>query len=633
MITTSRPQQPWLHDLRVTVDGPSTVVCDDGGDIDAPGTGVFVDDRRVVSQLTLTLDDEVATPVAASSVGATSEHWLAARHLGDLADLGADPTVQVQRRRRLDGGSFEETVVVTSRATDPVDAELHLDLAGDGAEMASVKHGGTGTPLVVTTGPLGWSDERHETTLSFDPVAAIIPRVDGGARVTWPVQLAAGESTAVVVRVRVRRTIATGFDADAGSAAADWDPDQIAARATDPRLAEVVRVSMIDLRHLLLRDPERPDDIVAAAGSPWYLTLFGRDALWSARFMAQISPALTAGTLRALARRQATTIDRETAAEPGKILHEVRRTAAASAGNGLPPRYYGTVDATALWIILLEEAARAGMPAEEVAALVPNLVAALDWMASAVGRSSDGFLQYVDESGHGLSNQGWKDSGDAMRRADGSIAPAPIALLEAQGYAFAAARAAARMLRTIVPMAGEVHDPGVWDRWADAPLDRVRARFWIGGDDPYLAMALDGAGRPVDGVGSNMGHVLGTGLIDDDESHRVVDRLMRPDLLRRFGIGTLSADNPAYNPIGYHTGSVWVHDTAIAMAGMMAVGRVSEARVLADRLVELGTASEGRLPELCGGETVAGRPVPYPAACRPQAWAAASAAVLLDVLG
>jgi glycogen debranching enzyme len=630
MINANRLQQPWLHDLRVTVDGPSTVVCDDGGDVAGAGTGVFVDDRRVVSQLVLSLDGQAPTPVASVAIGATSEHWLAARHLGDA---GADPTVQIHRRRRLEGASFEETVVVISNAIGPVDAMLHLDVAGDGVEIALVKRGGTGPPLAVTTGPLGWRDERHATTLSVDPDPAINLQPGGGVRLTWPIKLASGGSTSVTLRGDVRRTTATAFDADAGSSAADWDPDELAARAPDRRLADVVRVSMIDLRHLLLRDPERASDLVAAAGSPWYLTMFGRDALWSARFMARISPALAAGTLRALARRQATAMDAETAAEPGKILHEVRRTASASAGNGLPPLYYGTVDATPLWIILLEEAATTGMPAEEVAALGPNLSGALDWMADAVGRSSAGFLQYVDESGHGLSNQGWKDSGDAMRRADGSIAPAPIALLEAQAYAFAAARAAARLLRTFVPSATVGHDPDGWDRWADALSDRVRERFWVGGDDPYLAMALDGTGRPVDAVGSNMGHVLGTGLINPDESNRVVDRLMRPDLLRRFGIGTLSAENPAYNPIGYHTGSVWVHDTAISMVGMAAVGRVDDARVLGERLVDLGAALDGRLPELCGGETVAGRPVPYPAACRPQAWSAASAAVLLDVLG
>lgn len=623
-MTGPRDQQPWLHDLRVTVDGPTTAVCAEDGDLDVAGAGIFVDDRRVVSELVLRLGGRPPTSVAAAAVGSVSEHWLAARQLGDI---GADPTVEVHRRRRVEDGSFEETITVTSRAAADVVAALTVDIAGDGAETSLVKHGGAGATLPLQLDPLGWADDRHRTTIVTEPAAAVSSRPTGGARLTWTIDLSTGESTTVVVRGRAERTVATGFDADAGSGAADWDPDELAAAAGGPRLADVVRASMIDLRQLLLRDPEAPADVVAAAGSPWYLTMFGRDALWSARFMVRRSPVLAAGTLRALARRQARELDVETAAEPGKILHEIRRTDAASAGNGLPPLYFGTVDATALWIVLLDEAAAAGMAATEVEALQPNVRAALDWMAAAVERSPDGFLRYVDESGHGLSNQGWKDSGDAMRRADGTVAPAPIALLEAQGYAVAAAHAGARLLRATDAGAADR-----WDGWADELAARVRDRFWVTDDEPYLAMALDAEGCRVDGVGSNMGHVLGTGLLDDDETELVVQRLLRPDLLRRFGIATLSADNPGYNPIGYHTGSVWTHDTAIAAAGMAAVGRLDAARTVAERLVDLGAALDGRLPELCGGDTIGGRPVPYPAACRPQAWAAASAAVLLDVL-
>lgn len=625
-----RPQQPWLHDLRITVDGPATVVCADDGDIGddvagaGAGTGVFVDDRRVVSRLQMRLDGDPATAVAASAVGNRSEHWLAARQLGDA---GADPTVEVHRARVIDAPSFTETITVTSRASEVVTASLTLDLAGDGAEIATVKRGLHSDPLPVERRPLGWSDDRHHTTFETTPPADAADRADGGVRLTWPIRLAPGESVVVVLAGRSRRTTPTAFDAEAGAAGADWDPDELAERVEDPRLAELVRVSMIDLRALLLRDPESGEDVVAAAGSPWYLTLFGRDALWTARFMARISPRLVIGTLRALARRQATSSDVATAAEPGKILHELRRTDAASADHGLPSRYYGTVDATALWVLLFDEAAAGAAADADLDPLRPNLLAALDWLAAAASRSPDGLVRYVDAGGHGLSNQGWKDSGDAMRRSDGTIAPAPIALLEAQGYAVAAARAGARLLRTGDPTAAQ-H----WDRWADTLTTRVREHFWVGDDDPYLAMALDADGRPVDGVGSNMGHVLGTGLLDADESDLVVDRLLRPDLLRRYGIGTLSADNPAYNPIGYHTGSVWTHDTAIAAAGMAAVGRLDAARIVADRVVDLGAAFDGRLPELCGGETVSGRPVPYPAACRPQAWAAASAAVLLDLL-
>lgn len=247
-----------------------------------------------------------------------------------------------------------------------------------------------------------------------------------------------------------------------------------------------------------------------------------------------------------------------------------------------------------------------------------------------VGQAEDGFLRYVDSTGRGLANQGWKDSGDSMRRADGSIAPAPIALLEAQGYAVQAARGAAELLRAL----GEPEDEGRrWLDWADELSDRVRRRFWVGeGKQAYLAMALDADGQAVDGAGSNMGHVLETGLLTDEEVARVVRRLTAPDMLRHFGIATLSADNPAYNPVGYHTGSVWTHDTAIALRGLIATGHRAEADAVLTALQRLSTTVNHRFPELIAGDPVGERPVPYPASCRPQAWSAATAAVIATAL-
>ncbi|WP_010145961.1 amylo-alpha-1,6-glucosidase [Serinicoccus profundi] len=319
------------------------------------------------------------------------------------------------------------------------------------------------------------------------------------------------------------------------------------------------------------------------------------------------------------------THDLATAAEVGKILHEVRRASFEDHEIALPPLYYGTVDATPLWICLLHDTWRFGLPTEGLREFLPTLQAALGWMERSVAQSTDGLLRYLDDSGHGLSNQGWKDSGDAMRRADGSIAPAPIALLEAQGYAVEAARGAARLLEAL----GE-GDPAGWRSWADALAGRVRDHFWVGsGEEAYLAMALDRDGRPVDGVGSNMGHVLETGLLTEEESARVVRRLMRPDLLTPFGVATLSADNPAYNPLGYHTGSVWTHDTAIALRGLVATGHRAEADIVIEALLRLAQAVDGRFPELTSGEPLGSTAVPYPASCRPQAWSAATAGVLM----
>jgi len=619
-------QQPWLHDYDISVDGPLTIVAERSGDLGAPGTGIMADDRRVVANLQLLLDDIACVQVASSVIGATSDYWSAARHLGGP---GPDPTVEVHRHRAIDGLIVTEAITVRSRNPTALSTTVTMLMDGDGADVSSIKHGQVDAPrLSANRAPLGWSDERHHTEIDARPAPAeVTVRPEGGLCLRWPIVLEPAGSSTIVLTWTIQRRQPTGFDADAGSRHVDWDPELIARSTTDRRLSQLVRNGLTDLRHLTLVDPLSTADVVAAAGSPWYLTLFGRDAIWAARFMAPHSQALVAGTLRSLARRQALVADAETAAEPGKILHELRRSSADSASLGLPPLYYGTIDATPLWIVLLRDGWRSGLSDSDVTELLPALDAALAWMKDAVAATPDGLLWYTDQSQHGLTNQGWKDSADAMRRADGSIATSPIALIEAQAYTVEAALAAAELGAAF---GSEVNG---WRQWAADLTERVRDRFWVGtGDDAYLAMALDGDGRPVDGVGSNMGHALGTGLLTPAESARVVDRLLRPDMLRTFGIGTLSSENPAYNPIGYHTGSVWAHDTAIAATGMARAGFPEQAAVVAERLLRLGEASGYRLPELCGGEAIGQRPVPYPASCRPQAWAAAAAAPVLEIL-
>jgi glycogen debranching enzyme len=294
----------------------------------------------------------------------------------------------------------------------------------------------------------------------------------------------------------------------------------------------------------------------------------------------------------------------------------------------LPPLYYGTVDATTLWVQLLHDAWRWGMAESEVEDLLPHLDAALGWLARSVANAPDGLLRYRDTSGHGLANQGWKDSDDSMRRRDGSLAPTPIALVEAQAYAVSAARKAAALLDHF----GRGGGPS-WRSWADELGERIRSRFWVDGPDGcYLAMAIDAAGHPVDGVGSNMGHVLGTGALRPDEAAAVVSTLTGPTMFGRFGIHTLSKDNPGYNPLGYHTGSVWAHDTAICAVGMAAEGHQVASGQVVRSLLEAAAAFDYRLPELYAGEAALGRPAPYPASCRPQAWAAAAAAAAVTAL-
>ena len=255
-----------------------------------------------------------------------------------------------------------------------------------------------------------------------------------------------------------------------------------------------------------------PGDTFLAAGAPWFFTLFGRDSLWAARMLLPLGTDLAAGTLRVLAARQGTVTDVDSAEQPGKILHEVRAKplSLGEEGRVLPPVYYGTVDATPLWVCLLHDAWRWGMPADQVEALLPAMERALAWMTDHGDADGDGFLEYVDEGGHGLANQGWKDSGDSVQWRDGTLATGPIALCEVQAYAHEAALGGAALLEAF-------GRPGAdrWRAWAAELATRFRAAFWVqDATGRYPAIALDADKRAVDTVTSNIGHLLGTGLLD-----------------------------------------------------------------------------------------------------------------------
>jgi glycogen debranching enzyme len=625
-----RSRQPWLHELEVAVRGPVTALSYGDGDIDAgraggEATGVFADDRRVLHRLTVHLDGLPVTGVAAASRAGVTETVGVARHLGSP---DPDPTVEVARRRVLVDAGLDEVVSVRNRWDRDVACRVEVSVAGDGADLHDVKHGAAEpvpTPAEASGSSLAWADERHRVEVSADGTQA--STADDGGVLARDVVVPAGGAVELVVRVRWARVAASDFDAEAGAEALDLGG--VAVRAQDSRLDHTVGTALDDLAHLAMRDPLAPADVFAGAGTPWYLTLFGRDSLWAARMSLPFGTDLARGTLRALARRQGTVDDVATAQEPGKIPHEVRRGSFGPEGHMvLPSTYYGTVDATPLWVCVLHDAWRWGMDPAVVHELAPALRACLGWMERAAAESPDGLLRYLDESGSGLANQGWKDSGDSMRDATGRVADGPIALVETQAYAVEAALGAATLLEQVL---GE--DGGRWRDWAADLSRRVRDRFWVPGDGvPLLAMALDGGGRPVDGLGSNIGHVLGTGLLDAAREAVVAQALSGPDLLGPLGISTLSRSNPAFNPIGYHTGSVWTHDTAICALGLARAGREDTAAALLRSLVDVAARSDYRWPELYGADPVLGQPVPYPASCRPQAWAAASAGAIVEVL-
>jgi glycogen debranching enzyme len=598
---------PYLHDLDVTVATPTVCLAGRDGQLRAGGVhGVICGDVRVLDRAVVTVDGVEPEPVG-PEVGV----------LPGMGGPGRDPAVWLRRSRTVAPDGVAETLTLENRSADAIDATLEVTVGADLARIEEIRDGRSrpAAVAVIDGDAVVWRDGAVVVRLAA-PGATV-----DGARLTWSVQVPGRGSVAV------RWTLAVTDPGAVVAAAAT--PVRRPTRPVDRGIAALLDRSLRDLDGLLAVEPGSAD-LFAAAGAPWYLTLFGRDALWTATLLLPVDPRIAAGTVRTLARLQGTGHDPASGEQPGKILHERRRgTTVHGGGLVLPPVYYGTIDATPLWITLLRDAWRHGMPDAEVAALRPNLDAALGWLRDHSDRDGDGFAEYLDESGHGLANQGWKDSVDAIRYPDGRIADGPVALCEVQGYAHEAALAGAELLDAFGG------DGAPWRAWAAALADRFRAAFWVrDAQGPFPALALDGAKRPVDTPTSNIGHLLGTGLLDAAETEAVGARLVSPALASGYGLRTMSAAAGGYSPLSYHCGSVWPHDTAIAIRGLLRTGQHERAAVLAGQLLDAAAALGWQLPELFGGfgrDEVAA-PVPYPRSCRPQAWSAAAAVVVAEAL-
>ena len=617
-------RQPALHDLDLCVRAPTAVIGDSAGQLlGAPGHGVLHADVRVLSRAELVISGDDLTPVRTVRDGvARSRFVLLARSLGDG---GTDPTVRVERHREATVDGLVEQIHVVSAARAPLHTALSVELAADLVDMAVVKAGGDGDPVPFRLVPDGLSWDGSGVTVTAtggDPELT-----DSGGRLVWQVTVPPKGTVVLRWSLSVRDP---GAVVAAPTAPVEWARPSVT--ADDPRLVALLDQSLDDLAALRLVTVDRPDQVFLAAGAPWFFTLFGRDSLWAARLLLPLGTELAAGTLRALAGRQGRAADRETAEAPGKILHELRRNGFVEPNTGvtLPAVYYGSIDATPLWVCLLHDAWLWGMPADEVDELLPHAEAALRWLATDADPDGDGFVEYLDHSGHGLANQGWKDSGDSIRFRDGRLAQPPIALCEVQGYVHEAAVKGAELLAAF-------GRPGA-DRWLSFAHDlaeRFRARFWVADEHgPYPAVALDRDKRPVDSLTSNIGHLVGNGMLTGAEVAAVAERLVSPDMASGFGLRTMSGRAGGFSPLSYHCGTVWPHDTVIVAQALSDAGRAEAAAELVGGLLRAAPSFDYRLPELFGGDSAADlpEPVPYPAACRPQAWAAAAGVGMLRIL-
>jgi glycogen debranching enzyme len=631
-VTTSVPAAGPLGQVTV-VSGTTFCLSGPSGQIRPGGEhGVYVGDTRMLHTLLLRVDGAEPLALGGNPVGPGGVRFTSCVHVGGAPD----PAVLVETRRRVVPGRWTEEVRLTNHSWDPVSVEVEVEAGTDFAYVFDVKHGRTRDAVQgeAVDGRLRFGDPSGtHAVLAAEPPAAEV----GAGTLRWPVTLPSQGGWSVLLTLTAAEgaaDVGAGPGAAAAEAPAEGQPSTaprlapLVVGCSDEAFAELVAQSTADLTSLLAVDG---DERYFAAGTPWYLTLFGRDSIWAAQMALPLGTEVAGATLRVLARLQGVRHDPVTEEAPGKILHELRHGSQVDRGD-LPPRYYGSVDATPLFVILLEQAWRWGLPTAEVAALLPHAERALAWMRDAGAVDGDGFLAYVAVGERRLANQGWKDSSDSVFFADGVLADPPIALCEVQGYAHRAALAGADLLDAFGRPGGEG-----WRRWAGALRDRFRAAFWVAdADGPFPAIALDGRGRPVDSVTSNMGHLLASGLLDADEAAAVAARLGSPALDSGWGLRTASATSPRFNPLSYHGGSVWPHDTAIAIDGLARVGADGTATALLRGLVAAGRHFDHRLPELFGGEqrTRGVRPLPYPAACRPQAWAAGAALLALRaVLG
>jgi len=624
-----QPLQPFLHDLVGQVAAPTQAWSRRDGQVvpradgAADVAGLVHADVVLLSGIEVSVDGDPGVPVAHRSLPDGREVFTALLRQLDAehADTG-DPRVRLDRTRGVVPGRMEEELVVASTLDVDLRVRVEVTLQPSGTPMGAVRRSRPVVPVEVRRaddGAVTWSADGIEVTVAA-PGAEV---VQDGSRVVlrWEVDLP------------VRSAVTVGWSADLAEpepfvvAAPPQAYEEVALTGADldPRLAPWLARSVADLASLRLALPGEPGDVFYAAGAPWYFTLFGRDSLWAARLTLPLGLDIARGTLRALARLQGRDEDPRTGEQPGKIPHELRRDDLQLGGFTLPPLYYGTVDATPLWICLLHDAWRAGLPDEDVAELLPALEAALGWLtAQTEAPGADGFLRYVSAGSQGLANQGWKDSDDAVRFHDGTFAEGAIALCEVQGYAYEAAISGAALL--------EAFDrPGAEPlrTWAGALAERFRGAFWCDPSDDeseaYPALALDGRGRRVDALSSNIGHLVGTGLLNLDEEWRVARHVTSPALDSGLGLRTMATTDVPYAPLSYHCGSVWPHDTAIVVDGLVRAGLGEAAEPLVQGLLAAAEAFDQRLPELWSGE---GAPVPYPAACRPQAWSAAAAVVV-----
>ena len=627
------------------LEGNNFVVSDLRGDIDASPSeplGLFAWDTRFLSRWLLTVDGQRPNVLSTDDLDYFYVQFFLVPGTGTIY---VDSDLSIIRKRAV-GNGFHEDVTILNHKDKPVDLKVRIEAAADFADLFEVKdalkkkgefyHRIESDRLV-----LGYRRETFaRETLIIPSAKADIDEhslsfaVHIESHGEWTTSL---EVVTVLVGLGENHEQTTGGHRDQrarsnmkrsleklGEAvprlSCDW-----------PSLQVTYRQSLIDLAALRFFPITLPGQALPAAGLPWFMTIFGRDSMIVSYQALPFNSELAEATLQALAQQQGTRVDDFRDEEPGKIMHEMRFGEMTAFEERPHSPYYGAADATPLFLILLDEVERWTGNAELVRQLEMEARAALTWIDKYGDRNGDGYVEYSRRNKEtGLVNQCWKDSWNSILFADGTLSRLPRATCEIQGYVYDAKIRCARLARKFW------HDPELANRLESQAAElkrRFNQDFWLA-DREFFALAIDGDGRKVDALTSNIGHLLWSGIVDEDKAEAVVRHLMGPHLYSGWGVRTMAEGEGGYNPIGYHLGTIWPHDNAIIALGLRRYGYREEAARVAMNMLEAATSFKGRLPEAFAGypRELTEFPVEYPTACSPQAWASGAPLLLLRAM-
>ncbi len=648
------PTVDWLGSQVITLaaDDEVLVTARDGSVDPLRERGYFVKDTRLISGWNLTLGAQPLILVEGAGLGARSARLEFTNPALDLpGGVGEEETLRLRLDRVL-GPGIHDDLLVESYASSILEVDLELGIESDFADIFDVRQGRRARRGTVQTtwDPVArqltttYRHDQFERSLVVEVASAPQPPEYANGRLSVRLRLAPREPIRLCIQIHARLPETRRPVGTCEALVAPLEEQQRArrsltlVRANSPRLQRILERSVDDLVALRMSSRgtglgERPEipPWIPAAGVPWFVALFGRDALWTGIETTVLGTQFLHAALAALASVQSTEDDPARDAEPGKIPHELRQGELARLGLIPHTPYYGTHDATSLFVIAAGELWAWSGNQALLERLRPAVEAAITWIDRYGDRDGDGLQEYATRSPRGYRHQGWRDAEDGILGADGGTVEGPIALVELQGYVVAAKRAWARVLEEAF---GDPARAATLRAEADHLVELIEDRFWWESESTYY-LGLDGAKRPIASVTSNPGHLLWARVPSTPRAHAVAARLLEPDMFSGWGVRTLSAAHPAYNPLSYQRGSVWPHDNAILVSGLAAYGLADAAHRIAGALLDAGTLfAGGRLPELFTGvpRDDGAYPRPYRLANAPQAWAAGAFPLLLAAL-